>query len=88
MIVTILAQIDGWHHHGWGGGWMWLWGSLMMLGWVAVIAAVIAAIVLLARRAPSKPDEHISRARQILSERYARGELSSDEYHERLQALR
>src|SRR6266542_3260410 len=32
---------DGWRH-GWGPGreWAWLWGPIVLLGWVAVIATV------------------------------------------------
>ncbi len=72
---------DGWGHmDGWGGGWMWLWGSLMMLSWVAVIAA---AIWFLSRSGSRRP----SRARELLDERYARGELSTEEYRERLEHL-
>ena len=84
-IAALFAQTDdGWwgHMSGWGGGWMWLWGTLMMLTWVAVIAA---AVWLVAR---SLGDGRPSRAREILDERYARGELTTDEYRERLDALR
>lgn len=78
-----LANGDGWHHmDGWGGGWMWLWGSLMMLSWVAIIAV---AVWFLRRQRDSGGT---SRARDILDERYASGELSSDEYQERLKHLR
>lgn len=67
---------------GTGGGWMWLWGTLMMLTWVAVVAA---AVWLVAR---SLGGQRADSARQILDERYARGELSTEEYRERLQHLR
>ena len=51
---TLLAQAGGWWDHmsGWGGGWMWLWGTLMMLSWVAIIAG--AAPTPLSVR-PSRP---------------------------------
>ena len=83
--ATLLARADdGWwdHMRGWGGGWMWLWGRIMMLTWVVLIAA---AVWLVAR---SLGDARPSRAREILDERYARGELTTDEYRERLDALR
>jgi putative membrane protein len=87
IATTLLAQQDdAWWDHmsGTGGGWMWLWGTLMMLTWVAVIAA---AVWLVARslgggRRPS------TGAREILDERYARGELTTEEYRERLDQLR
>lgn len=88
-ITTILAQLvadnDGWGHmRGWGGGWMWLWGTLMMFSWVAIIAAAIW-FVTRARDRTSSPGG--GRAREILDERYARGELTTDEYRERLDHL-
>jgi putative membrane protein len=84
--VASLAQRDdrwwGDHMSGWGGGWMWLWGTLMMLTWVALIAA---AVWFLARSLGSGRG---GRAREILEERYARGELTTEEYRERLDQLR
>lgn len=85
MSVLVLAgqqfaHSDGWGHmDGWGGGWMWLWGSLMMLSWVVIVAA---AIWFLTRGRGG------TGARDILDERYARGELSTEEYRERLEQLR
>jgi len=83
--ATLLAQTDdGWwgHMRGWGGGWMWLWGTLMMLTWVGLIAV---AVWLVAR---SLGGTRPNRAREILDERYARGELTTEEYRERLDGLR
>ncbi len=78
----VIADTDGWGHmEGWGGGWMWLWGTLMMFSWVVIIAA---AVLYLGR---SRDGRGSGRAREILDERYARGELTSDEYHERLNNL-
>lgn len=78
------AEDDGWwgHMSGWGGGWMWLWGTITMLTWVAVIAAAVWLVA----RALGQGDR--GRARQLLDERYARGELTTDEYRERVEALR
>jgi putative membrane protein len=79
---TLLA----WDHHGWGDvGWMWLWGGLMMVLWVALI---VGAVWLLATRPWWRAPPPADRAREILAERYARGEISTEEYHERLDALR
>lgn len=76
---------DGWGHHGWDGGWLWLWGSLMMLFWAAVIGLAVYWVV----RSLRSPREAsgVDRAREILAQRYARGELTTDEYRERLDAL-
>ena len=67
--------------NGWGGGWMWLWGTLMVLAWAAIIAG---AVRFMAR--PSR-ERGSSRARDILDERYASGELTTEEYRERLDHL-
>jgi len=86
--LTVLAPPagngDGWwgHMDGWGGGWMWLWGTLMMLSWVVIIAAAVWAV------SRSRDGDRTSRAREILEERYARGELTTEEYRERLEHLR
>ena len=76
-------------------GWMWLWSLLLLIG--------IAILVLLAVRifsggirggyAPpgtqglGGPPTGRSRARQILDERFAAGELSADQYREQLKVL-
>lgn len=67
---------------GWDGGWMWLWGTLMMLSWVAIIAAAVW-FVLRANR-----DGGTRRARGVLDERLASGELTREEYRERREAMR
>lgn len=78
--LGVLAQSDGWGHmDGWGGGWMWVWSSLMMLSWVAIIAT---AVWLVGR---NRGD---GRARDILDERLARGELSPEEHRECVRQLR
>jgi len=70
-----------WAH---GGGW-WLGGLLMFLLWFAVIFLVVRLVWWRGRWGGYSTTD---RAREILAERYARGELSSDEYRERLDHLR
>ncbi|WP_433229049.1 SHOCT domain-containing protein [Actinomadura formosensis] len=90
---------SGWGHMGgndWSG-WMWLWGTIMMLLWIAVIGVAVWLVIRFAgpRRDDSRRDETrpqdvtgTESARRILAERYARGEISSEEYDERLAKLR
>ena len=80
----------------WGYGtnmvWMWLWGILLLVG--------IALLVLVAVRMFAGSGSHggmqgppgpyypgRSRARQILDERFARGELTAEQYREHLKVL-
>jgi putative membrane protein len=69
--------------HSWGqGGWWWIPFALLFWGGVATIAWYLLFHV----RAP-RQQSGVERARDILAERLARGEISADEYYERLSAL-
>ena len=87
--VGLLATIndDRWDHmHSWGGSWMWLWGIAMMALFVIVVAWLVRATT--RNGAPSSPPtDPTDRAREILAERYARGELTTEEYRERVGQL-
>jgi putative membrane protein len=84
--VALAADDDGWGHMGdWGGGWMLLWGPLMMIGFAVLIVWLVRASGGVAGPAPREPTE---RAREILAERFAKGELSKEEYRERIGELR
>ncbi|GCD95845.1 SHOCT domain-containing protein [Embleya hyalina] len=68
-------------------GWNWIWGSVLML---VLIAVIVAAVWFLARgashgRGPSEPAG--SSATEVLARRYARGEIDTEEYRERLAVL-
>lgn len=85
-VIGDSGDLDG--HMDWGGGWwMFIWGTLMM---VAII--VFAVWVLRTATTPGRGDgassDPLDSARRILAERFARGELSSDEYQERVDQLR
>ena len=85
--ATILADTDGFDHmNGWGGGWMWLWGVAMMVLFVVLIVWLVRASDGPARPTHGPPDP-TARAREILAERYASGELSTEEYRERVSEL-
>lgn len=82
------VDADRWGHMGgggWGMGWMWLWGTLMMLALVAIIVGVIWLVL---RHRSDTSGARPTRARDILDERYARGELTTEEYRERLEHIR
>ena len=84
-IVELFANDHGWRHmDGWGGGWMWLWGVAMFVVFVVLIVWLVRSIA-----GSSRPEgaDSSDRAQAILAERYARGELSTEEYRERLNEL-
>jgi putative membrane protein len=72
-LFPLVAESGDWGH----GGWWVLWPIF----WIAVLAT---AGWLLYRRRRRDP---LDGARQILAERFARGELSGDEYRQRLAEL-
>ena len=85
ITTTVLADYDGYGHMaGWDGwGWMWVTGLVVMVG---AVVAVVLAMTAAGRRNDGGHAE--SEPRDILARRYARGEISTDEYHERLEGLR
>jgi putative membrane protein len=83
--VSLFADSDGYHMGDWGGGWMWLFGMPMMIGFVALIVWLVRAGNSSEGPAPREP---VDRGREILAERYAKGELSTEEYRERSSELR
>jgi putative membrane protein len=79
---------DRWDHmDGWGGGWMWLWGVAMMALFVVLIVWLIRAVAG-TNVPPLPPTDPTDRAREILAERYARSELTTEEYRERVEQLK
>lgn len=80
--------------YGFNMWWMWLFGLLALAGLVIMIVVIVRIAVggIKANEgkgnSPAAPGvEEKSNIRQILDERYARGELSTEEYRERLTVL-
>ncbi len=78
-----------WYGHGIGG-----WGyALMAIGtilfWGALIYGIVALVRYPGRGTPQahEPAQPLSPER-LLAERFARGEIDEDEYHQRLTSLR
>ena len=65
---------------------MWIIGLLLLVGAVVLTVVLVRAVT---NRSRSQGDGEAgpSRGREILEERYARGELSTEEYQERLRTL-
>jgi putative membrane protein len=60
------------------------WWPIWPILWIAV---VVAAVWFLSRRWRRPDDGGLDSARKILAERFARGELTHEEYRERLAQL-
>ncbi|WP_372729923.1 hypothetical protein [Nocardioides sp.] len=93
MQAELLVDPERWDHmNGMGAGWMWWWGLVVML---VLLVVVVVAAALVARSLGSQPstarggDESApnQRAKALLAERYARGEIDTAEYRERLSEL-
>ena len=83
--AIVVAHPAGWDQTGpWGGEYWWIGRLVMMIVWIALI---VLAIWWFRRSAWRREPSGIERARDILAERFARGELTADEYHERLGQL-
>lgn len=70
-----------WFGYGFGA---W-WGVLMMLFWVLVLVGIVLLVIWLLRRAGPGPGERREgggRALEVLRERYARGEISREQYEQ------
>ncbi len=67
----------GWYSGGW---WWWLMMASMILFWVAIVGGVIWFIVYLVRRPTGTGTGSAETALDILNKRYARGEITSEEY--------
>ncbi len=79
-------------HYGYGNGWVFLFMIInMLLFWALVVAVVVWLVRSVAadRQAPTWDVARASRptARDILDERYARGEIGDEEYRSRLNTL-
>ncbi len=66
-------------NHDWDHAWWPIWPLL----WVGLIGLAVWLIV----RRRSRGGDPLDRAREILAERYARGELTGEEYRGRLDDL-
>ncbi len=85
MIATMLRsewQYRPWHL-GWAEGWWWVVPVVGALLLVAIIGILVWAVVRGGRNRPNTTGA----ARQILAERFARGEIGEEEYRARLGQL-
>ena len=72
---------------GWGMGWF--GGIFMILFWALIIIALVFFIRWLVRTSDNRADKGMSQSRalEILKERYARGEIDTEEFEQRRHLL-
>jgi putative membrane protein len=80
-MMTLAAR--RWGHMG-DGGWSdgtWIWGPLLMIVWLALAVIVTWLVVrsINGRAAAAQESTGAERTRDTLAERYAKGEISTEE---------
>lgn len=84
LLVANTVAAAGDRFDGPGDTWWWFFRPLVALLWIAVIAVTLRWVFRSRWRGGRSGME---RARAILAERYARGEVDAAEYQERLRRL-
>jgi putative membrane protein len=69
--------VSGFGHMGWMNGWGMGFGMIL---WLAIAALIIAGLVWLVRSQPIRGGQRHSTGLDVLDDRYARGEITRDEY--------
>lgn len=80
----------GWnwgHMGGWGMVWGWLFLALFVVGLVVLMVVLVRLLSGRDRRSDEVHRSGRSRAREVLDERYTRGEIDDTEYDERRRRL-
>lgn len=77
-------MFDGMGTYGWGTGFGFIF---MILFWALIILGIIAMVKWLAGTSANTGTPLSKSARQILDERYARGEIDSEEYEKKKRDL-
>lgn len=77
---------DGWGHmwNGWDMGWA---GGWMMLVWVLVLGLIVWGVVALTRSTRRDTRDTQPTPAEVLQMRFARGEISEEEYRQARAAL-
>ena len=84
LMMVAVAQSATAHSWGHAGGWGWWWLPYALVFWIGLGAVVAYLLIhLTGRPQPSG----VRSAREILAERFARGEIDPEEYEERLSHL-
>jgi putative membrane protein len=68
-------------------GWDWFWGAIMMVLFWGVLVAVVVFAVRAFSGGPRRSSDESTGAEAILKTRFARGEISREEFEERKRVL-
>ncbi len=86
--VSAAGQNYGDHPHMWGWGWGgMIFGPIMMIVFIALIVGAVVLVLRWMGLGGSPAARGEKNARDVLDERFARGEIDKDEYEERRQVL-
>jgi putative membrane protein len=66
---------------------MWIWIVIVVLGLILLGVVAFQLIRIAGRHVDQGHRSGVSRAREILDERYARGEIDDEEYQKRVEGL-
>ena len=84
-VLSSILDWGSWHPWmGWGFGWMWFMPLFMIAFWALVIGAVVALVRSSGLGTGTHREES---AMEILRRRYARGDISKEEYEEKRRDL-
>ena len=88
MTLPAVAQTYGDHPHmgAWGWGGM-IFGPIMMIVFIALIVGAVVLVIRWTGLGGSAVAGGANKARHILDERFARGEIDKDDYEERKRVL-
>lgn len=92
ILPMVLGLVSGGQSGGWGmmgpgimGGWGWMW--FMPVLWLLFLGLIIWAIVAAVRGTGTSTGSSENSALEVLKKRYARGEISKEEFEEKKKDL-